>query len=34
MEIRDEMQKIAVGFSSYGHRRMTAELRNRGFDVH
>lgn len=34
MEIRDEMQKIAVEFPAYGHRRMTVELRNRGFDVH
>jgi transposase InsO family protein len=33
MEIRDEMQKIAVEFPAYGYRRMTAELRNRGFDI-
>jgi putative transposase len=33
MEIRDEMQKIAVEFPAYGYRRMTAELRQRGFDV-
>ena len=33
MEIRDEMQKIAVEFPAYGYRRMTAELRHRGFDV-
>jgi len=33
MEIRDEMQKIAVEFPAYGYRRMTAELRKRGFDI-
>jgi transposase InsO family protein len=33
MEIRDEMQKIAVEFPSYGYRRITAELRKRGFVV-
>jgi transposase InsO family protein len=33
MEIRDAMQKIAVEFPAYGYRRMTAELRKRGFDV-
>jgi transposase InsO family protein len=33
MEIRDVMQKIAVEFPAYGYRRMTAELRKRGFDI-
>jgi len=33
MEIRDEMQKIAVEFPAYGYRRMTAELRKRGFNI-
>jgi len=31
MEIKDEMQKIAVEFPRYGYRRMTIELYNRGF---
>jgi putative transposase len=33
MEIRDEMQKIAVESPAYGYRRITAELRHRGFAV-
>jgi putative transposase len=33
MEIRDALQKIAVEFPAYGYRRMTAELRKRGFDI-
>jgi transposase InsO family protein len=33
MEIRDEMQKIAVELPSYGYRRITAELRKRGFAI-
>jgi putative transposase len=33
MEIRDEMQKIAVEFSAYGYRRITVELQKRGFSV-
>ena len=33
MEIRDEMQKIAVELPSYGYRRITAELRKRGFVI-
>jgi putative transposase len=33
MELRDAMQKIAVAFPAYGYRRITAELRRRGFDV-
>lgn len=33
MEIRDEMQKIAIEWPAYGYRRITEELRNRGFAV-
>jgi putative transposase len=33
MEIRDQMQKVAVEFPAYGYRRITAELQKRGFDV-
>ena len=33
MELRDEMQKIALESPSYGYRRITAELRRRNFDV-
>jgi len=33
MEIRDEMQKIALEWPTYGYRRMTIELQRRGFDV-
>jgi putative transposase len=33
MEIRNEMQKIAVESPAYGYRRITAELQKRGFDV-
>jgi transposase InsO family protein len=33
MEIRDEMQKIAVESPAYGYRRITAELQRRGFEV-
>lgn len=33
MEVRDEMQKIAVESPAYGYRRITAELRHRGFTV-
>jgi len=33
MEIRDEMQKIAVESPAYGYRRITAELQQRGFDI-
>jgi putative transposase len=32
-EIREEMQKIAVEWPSYGSRRMTRELRARGWDI-
>ena len=34
MEIRDEMQKVAVEWPAYGYRRITVELQNRGFDIH
>jgi hypothetical protein len=33
MEIRDQMQKVALESSEYGYRRVTAELRPRGFGV-
>jgi transposase InsO family protein len=33
MEIRDEMQRIAVESPAYGYRRITAELQHRGFDI-
>ena len=33
MEIRDEMQKIAVESPAYGYRRITIELQNRGFAI-
>jgi putative transposase len=33
MEIRDELQRIAVEFPRYGYRRMTIELYNRGYHV-
>jgi putative transposase len=33
MEIRDEMQKIAVEFPAYGYRRITVEMQRRGFAV-
>jgi putative transposase len=33
MEIRDELQKIAVAFPAYGYRRMTAALRKKGFVI-
>ena len=33
MEIRDEMQKIALQSPAYGYRRITAELQKRGFAV-
>ena len=34
MEIRDQMQKIALESPAYGYRRITAELQRRGFDIH
>lgn len=33
MEIRDEMQKIAVESPAYGYRRITSELQRRGFAI-
>jgi putative transposase len=33
MEIRGQMQKVALESSAYGYRRITAELRRRGFEV-
>lgn len=33
MEIRNEMQRIAIEFPRYGYRRMTIELHNRGYHV-
>ena len=33
MEMRDEMQKVALESPAYGYRRITHELQQRGFDV-
>ena len=33
MELRDEMQQVALQFPAYGYRRITAELNRRGFAV-
>jgi len=33
VELRDQIQKIALAWSAYGSRRMTAELRRRGWAV-
>jgi transposase InsO family protein len=33
MELRDEMQRIALEFPAYGYRRITRELQRRGFKV-
>jgi putative transposase len=33
MELRDEMQKVALEWPAYGYRRITRELAKRGFDV-
>jgi putative transposase len=33
MEVRDQMQKIALGAPAYGYRRITHELQRRGFDI-
>lgn len=33
MDLRDEMQKIALEWPSYGSRRITAELKARGWEV-
>ena len=32
MEMRDQMQKVALESPAYGYRRITAELQQRGFD--
>lgn len=33
MELRDELQQVALEWPAYGYRRITAELQRRGFDV-
>jgi putative transposase len=33
MDLRDEMQKVALEWPSYGSRRMTEELKARGWEV-
>ncbi|MDA1316276.1 MAG: IS3 family transposase [Acidobacteria bacterium] len=33
MELRDRLQRIALGNRRYGYRRVTAELRRQGFVV-
>ena len=33
VELRDEMQKVAVEWPAYGYRRIAHELQNRGFQV-
>jgi len=33
MEIRDEMQRIAVESPAYGYRRIRVELQKRGFAI-
>ena len=33
MELRDEMQKVALEWPAYGYRRITLELQQRGFEV-
>lgn len=33
MELRDQMQRIALAFPAYGYRRITPELRRRGWRV-
>src|SRR5437879_10704664 len=33
MDLRDEMQKIALEWPSYGSRRITRELKDHGWDV-
>ncbi len=33
MELRHELQKVALAWPTYGYRRVTAELRQRGFAV-
>ena len=33
IDVRNEIQRIAVEFPAYGHRWITAELRNRSYSV-
>ena len=33
MEVRSQMQQVALQWPAYGYRRITAELQRRGFDV-
>jgi putative transposase len=33
MELRDQMQKLALEWPAYGYRRITVELQQRGFEV-
>jgi putative transposase len=33
MELRDEIQRIALTFNRYGYRRMTIELQHRGYSI-
>jgi transposase InsO family protein len=33
MQLKDELQKIAIDYPGYGYRRMTAELRRRGYHL-
>lgn len=33
MNLRNEIQEIALEFPGYGYRRITVELRNRGYKV-
>jgi transposase InsO family protein len=33
MELRDQMQKVALAWPAYGYRRITHELQHRGFEV-
>ena len=33
MELRDQLQQVAVESPAYGYRRITAELQRRGFTV-
>lgn len=33
MDIKNQIQEIALEFTGYGYRRITAELQNRGFEV-
>jgi hypothetical protein len=33
MEVRDEMQKVALEGPAYGYRRITRELQPRGFEI-